>query len=129
MNWADHEWVTLNVGNEQPAIEKARSLYQDHYYGKLNFMSLNPIGSGSETVILQQCEDYFSEMLPRIIMANSRNEAVSLFNQMKAELSRMGIGDAEKYWTGKSNKIKDAFGADKTMLKGADSAVFHRLYG
>jgi putative aldouronate transport system substrate-binding protein len=128
MNWADHEWVTLNIGEEEPFWHRARALYQDHFYGRLNFLSLNPTGSITESIVFQQCNDYFQETLPKIIMAGSRNEAVSLFNEMKNTLTSMGIGDVEKYWTAKSNKIKAAFGEDKLRLKGADSVVYHNLY-
>jgi hypothetical protein len=128
MNWGDHEWVTLNVGEEEPFWHRARVLYQDHFYGRLNFLSLNPSGSITESIIFQQCDDYFKETFPKIIMAGSRNAAISLFNDMKSVLISMGIGEVEKYWTTKSNKVKEAFGAENIRLKGADSVVYHKLY-
>jgi ABC-type glycerol-3-phosphate transport system substrate-binding protein len=91
MNWGDHEWINLNVGEEPPYMHRARMYYQDHYYARLNFLSLNPTGNSMESILLQQCRDYFDETIPKIIMADSRNESISIFNEMKATLNTMGI--------------------------------------
>jgi hypothetical protein len=46
---------------------------------------------------------------------------------MKRAMVNMGIESVEKYWTMKSNKIKDAFG-NNWILRGGDSVLYHKYF-
>ena len=128
-NGAIGDWYTLSLPNDPPWMKRARMLYQDYYYIRLNYLNINPSGSIPESVILQQCNDHFQEILPQMIMADSESNCRELFETMKKDLAGMGISDVEAYWTKQSNIIKDAFGADNMVQYGADNALFHKLYG
>ena len=128
-NWSDHEWTALSIPEDAPYMKRARDLYQDMYFARLNFLSLNPVGNMPENITVQQCRDYYNEMIPQIIMANSKDECLALFETMKKELVNKGLAEVEAYWTMKSDKARNAFGADKLILRGADSVIYHKLYG
>ena len=129
MNWGDHEWTVLNVPNEEEYFHQARAIMQDHYFCRLNFLGIDPTGNTYESLVLQQCNDAWYEMMPAVIMAPTNEEALALFEELKATLEALDIAALETYWTQGSNKIKEAFGADNMILHGADSVVFHELYG
>jgi putative aldouronate transport system substrate-binding protein len=129
MNWADHDWVALNVPGELPYMRQLRDQLQDHWYAKLNFLSLNPSGNIPEAITYQKLTDYWTQEIPQIIMAASENEALAKFEAMKVQLDSLGIASVEKYWTMRSNRIREAFGDDNLILWGADNAVYHRLTG
>jgi hypothetical protein len=38
-------------------------------------------------------------------------------------------GVFHKYWTMRSNRIRNAFGDDNLILWGADNAIYHRIAG
>jgi putative aldouronate transport system substrate-binding protein len=128
MNWADHEWVALNVPSELPYMRRVRDAYQDYFFARLNFLSLNPSGNIPESITFQQCKDYWDQAIPQIIMANSEAEALTQFNALRSTLTSMGMPSVERYWTDKSNKIVNAFGRNNLILKGADNAVYHKTY-
>ena len=129
MNWADSEFETLCIPNDEPWMKRSRDLYQDYYFWRLNFMGIDPVGNMPENIIIQQCRDYFDEMIPEIIMADSESGCLALFETLKKELASKGIADVEAYWTAQSNKRKDAFGADNLVIFGADNELYHKLYG
>jgi putative aldouronate transport system substrate-binding protein len=129
MNWSDHEWVALNLPNELPHMRQAREVYQDYFFARLNFLSLNPSGNIPESITYQQCKDYWNQTIPQIIMASSEAEAVSRFENLKSTLASMGMPSVERYYTGKSDKIVQAFGRNNLVLKGADNAIYHRITG
>ena len=128
-NWADSEFEILSMPNDEPWMKRARDLYQDYYYWRLNFMGIDPVGNMQESIIMQQCSDYFNEMIPQIVLAESESECLAMFETMKGELSKKGIAELEAYWTEQSDKRKEAFGADKMVVRGADNAMYHKLYG
>ncbi|MDR3170454.1 MAG: extracellular solute-binding protein [Treponema sp.] len=128
MNWGDHEWVSLNVPGELPHMRRSRDLYQDYFFARLNFLSLDPAGNIPEAIIFQQVKDYWLQAIPQVVLASSREEALTRFDNLKTTLSSMGINDVEKYWTTKSNRIVNAFGRDNLVLKGADNAIYHKFF-
>ena len=128
-NGAEAEWYTLSLPNDPPYMKRARTLYQDYYFIRLNYLNIYPTGNIPESVIMQQCNDYFQEMLPQIIMADSESSCLEVFETMKKELAKKGIAEGEAYFTKQSNRTKDAFGADNLVNYGADNVLFHKLYG
>ena len=128
MNWGDHEWVNYNVPYEEEYMHQARSVMQDHYFCRLNFLSLDPVGNSYESLVMQQCKDAWDEAIPNIIMADSNEEALQRFEELKATMESLDIASLEAYWTAKSNKIKEAFGEDNMILIGADNAIYHATF-
>ena len=96
---------------------------------RLNIMGINPVGSMTENVVLQQCRDYWEEKIPDIIMAESESECLALFETLKKDLANKGIAEVEAYWTAQSDIRKEAFGEDNLVMYGADNVMYHKLYG
>ena len=68
-------------------------------------------------------------MIPNVIMAESNDAALALFEEVKATMESLDIASLEAYWTAKSDKIKEAFGEENMILTGADAKVFHETFG
>jgi hypothetical protein len=128
MNWGDHDWFSLNVPGELPYMRRIRDVLQDHFFVRLNFLSLNPSGNIPEAITYQQLTDYWDQEIPQIIMAGSQQEALERFDAFKKILVNMGIGDVEKYWTARSNRIRQSFGENNMVIMGADNAIYHKTF-
>lgn len=128
MNWADHLWTSETVPDEVENLHEAREQAQDHWVGIMNMMSINPNDSSEAAVVFQQCKDAWTAAIPNIIMAESNEEALRLFDELKATLEDMNISVVEEYWTAKSDKVKEAFGEENCILEGADTAIYHEWF-
>ena len=128
-SWAGSEWVLANIPYEEEYMHQARTVMQDHYFCRMNFLSLDPIGNTYESIVMQQCNDAWTEMIPNVIMAESNDAALALFEEVKATMESLDIASLEAYWTAKSDKIKEAFGEENMILTGADAKVFHETFG
>ena len=129
MNWADHEWTNYNVPYEEEYMHQARTMMQDHYFCRLNFLSLDPTANSYESIVLQQCNDAWNAAIPEIIMAENNEAALAKLEELKATMESLDIASLEAYWTAQSNKIKEAFGEENMILTGADAEIFHETFG
>lgn len=93
---------------EQDAVAKlAIKNLADSSFDTAPYDNLGPAGGTPEAIMQQKVNETKSKYFPRMVMAASEQEAVSLYNQMVQEMENAGLAKLERIYTEKYKKRQE----------------------
>lgn len=105
-SYIHNQAYTLSTSEKSDYYKTLDEYYKPHIKADITIGLVNPAGTSEEGIIQANLSELAISYYPKMVMASSEEEAMSIYNEFITRADEMGLEKLEKAWTDNSANFK-----------------------